>query len=78
MGFPITETNTKIHCKVFKDNSGALEIAKIHKYRQRTKHLNFNQHHFQDYMMRGEISVHPNSTECQLADYLMKPKMFTH
>jgi hypothetical protein len=42
MGFPITGANAKMHCQVFEDNSGALEIAKIHKYRPRTKHLNVN------------------------------------
>jgi len=73
MGFQITKANAKIHCKVFEDNSGALEIAKIHKYRPRTKHLNVKLHHFRDYVTRGEISINPISTEHQLADYLTKP-----
>ena len=73
MGFPITKANAKIRCKVFEDNSGALEIAKIHKYRPRTKHLNVKLHHFRDYVTRGEISINPIGTEYQLADYLTKP-----
>jgi hypothetical protein len=40
MDFPIPGAIVKMHCKVFEDNSGTLEIVKIHKYRLRTKHLN--------------------------------------
>jgi hypothetical protein len=28
--FPIRGTTPKIHCKVFEDNSGALEMAQVH------------------------------------------------
>jgi hypothetical protein len=63
MGIPITGANAKMHCKVFEDNSGALEIAKIHKYRPRTKHLNVKLHHFRDYVTRGEITINPIDTK---------------
>ena len=71
--FPIGKTNAAIHCKVFEDNSGALEMAKTHKYRPRTKHLNVKYHHFRDYITRGSISVHKIDTSDQCADYLTKP-----
>jgi hypothetical protein len=71
--FPIKQTKPQIHCKVFEDNSGALEMAKTHKYRPRTKHLNVKLHHFRDYVTRGEISIHKIDTKEQLADYLTKP-----
>jgi hypothetical protein len=71
-GFPIRSTIPKMHCKVFEDNSGALEMATTHKYRPRTKHLNVKLHHFRDYITRGEITVHPIDTSNQLADYLTK------
>ena len=71
--FPIFKTKPKIHCQVFEDNSGALEMAKTHKYRPRTKHLNVKLHHFRDYVTRGEISIHKIDTKKQLADYLTKP-----
>jgi hypothetical protein len=54
-------------------SKGALEIAKTHKYRPRTKHLNVKLHHFQDYVNRGEILIHPIDTTMQQADYLTKP-----
>jgi hypothetical protein len=62
-----------IHCKVFEDNSGALEMAKVHKYRPRTKHLNVKLHHFRSYVERKEVTIHPIDTSMQLADYLTKP-----
>jgi hypothetical protein len=34
----------KVHCKVFEDNGGAIEIAKVPKMRPRTKHLNIKYH----------------------------------
>ena len=72
-GFPIASTSPKIHCRVFEDNSGALVMAKVHKYRPRTKHLNVKLHHFRDYVVREEISIHPIDTALQPADYLTKP-----
>ena len=71
--FPILSTKPKLHCKIFEDNSGALEMAKTHKYRPRTKHLNVKLHHFRDYVTRGEISIHKIDTKEQRADYLTKP-----
>ena len=68
-----TNPKPKVLCKVFEDNSGALEMAKNYKYRPRTKHLNIKYHHFRDYVERGEISVHKIDTSEQLADYLTKP-----
>ena len=72
-GFGIKSTKPNVHCKVFEDNSGALEIAMNHKYRPRTKHLNVKLHHFRDYVTRGEITVTKVDTGQQLADYLTKP-----
>ena len=74
--FPIMKTTPKLHCKVFEDNSGALEMAKTHKYRPCTKHLNVKLHHFRDYMERGKVIIKEIGTKYQLADYLTKPLDF--
>jgi hypothetical protein len=66
MGFLIMGANVKMHCKVFEDNSGAMEIAKIHKYRPRTKHLNVKLHHFCDFITRGYISINQINTNKHL------------
>jgi hypothetical protein len=47
-GYPISTTQARVHCRVFEDNSGALEMARVHKYRPRTKHLNVKLHHSRD------------------------------
>mmetsp|Transcript_22323 Transcript_22323/g.48518 ORF Transcript_22323/g.48518 Transcript_22323/m.48518 type:complete len:523 (+) Transcript_22323:114-1682(+) len=72
-GFEVGSSQAQVHCKVFEDNSGALEIAKEHKYRPRTKHINVKYHHFRDYVDRKEISIHKIDTLDQLADMLTKP-----
>ena len=73
LGFSLGSTKPRVHCKVFEDNSGALEMAKVHKYRARTKHLNTKLHHFRDYVSWDNILIHAISTVDQLADYLTKP-----
>ena len=72
-GFPVTPHQAKVHCKVFEDNSGAIEIAKEKKFRPRTKHINCRFHHFRSYIDSKEISIHYISSEDQPADYLTKP-----
>ena len=72
-GFDINDQKTKVHCKVFEDNSGAIEIAREDKYRPRTKHLNIRLHHFRTYIENGSLSVHKIDSKDQPADLLNKP-----
>ena len=62
----------RVHCKVFEDNSGALEMAKIHKYRPRTKHLNVKYHHFREHVAKKLVSVCHIATDKQQADIFTK------
>jgi hypothetical protein len=39
-GVPVLNAKPKVHCEVFEDNAGAIEIANVPKMRPRTKHLN--------------------------------------
>ena len=71
-GYKVGDSEGRIYCRVFEDNSGALEMANTHKYRPRTKHLNVKLHHFRDYVSRKEITVHPIDTKKQPADILTK------
>jgi hypothetical protein len=73
MRLPIRPLSPKIHCKVFEDNTGAIEIAKVPKMRPRTKHLNIKYHHFRSFVLDGSISVHHVSTDQQVADIFTKP-----
>ena len=72
-GFPVTKSKAEVHCKVFEDNSGAIEMARVHKFRPRTKHLNVKLHHFRSYVDNNRISIHAIESSKQLADYLTKP-----
>jgi hypothetical protein len=44
------------------DNRRALQMARVHKHRPRTKHLNVKLHHFRDYIKRKGISIHHSPT----------------
>ena len=72
-GFDVLDHKVKFHCRVFEDNSGAIEMAVVHKWRPRTKHLATKLHHFRSYVNYGKISVHKIDTSLQPADVLTKP-----
>jgi hypothetical protein len=57
---------------MFEDNSGTIEITKVKKYRPRTKHINTQYHHFQQYVDEGKVIIEYISTKNQLADLLTK------
>ena len=71
-GIPVGTTKPKVFCRVFEDNSGALEIASVPKMRPRTKTINIKYHHFRQYVDRGEIEIHAIKTEDNPADILTK------
>ncbi len=60
------------NCKVFEDNSGALELARLSKLRPRTKHINVWYHHFCEHVPKGLIKIFPIDTKDQIADALTK------
>ncbi len=65
---PVLTNPPKIHCKVFEDNAGAIEIAKVPKMRPRTKHLNIKYHHFKEEVKKGTVSIYHVGTKDQIAD----------
>ena len=71
-GFAVGSPVAKVHCRVFEDNSGALEMAKEHKFWPRTKHINVKLHHFRSYIDSGKITIHKIDTLEQNANYLTK------
>ena len=71
-GYTIITSPPKVHCKVFEDNAGCLEMARLPKMRPRTKHLCVKLHHFREHMRKGRISIHKVPTELQLADIATK------
>jgi hypothetical protein len=71
-GVPIEPAVPEVHCKVFEDNSGALEMAKVPKVRPRTKFLNVKLHHFRSWVERKALSLFKCTTEDQQADIFNK------
>ena len=45
-GFQVICAQPSIYCKVFEDNTGALELAQLPKLHPRTKHISVCYHHF--------------------------------
>ena len=72
-GFRVIATVPNVFCKVFEDNSGALELARLPKLRPRTKHINVVYHHFREHVRNGLIKIYPIGTKEQTADVLTKP-----
>jgi hypothetical protein len=72
-GIQALNATPKIHCKVFEDNAGAIEIANLPKMRPRTKHLNIKYHHFREEVRTGTISIYHTRTDDQIADIFTKP-----
>jgi hypothetical protein len=72
-GISFINTKPKVHCTVFEDNEGAIEIASVPKMRPRTKHLNLKYHHFREEVKKGTISIYHVSTKDQMADIFTKP-----
>ena len=71
-GFQVICTQPYVYCKVFEDNSGALELARLPKMRPCTKHINVCYHHFREHVQNGLIKIFPVGTKDQMADILTK------
>ncbi len=64
-------TEPNVYCKVFEDNSGALELTKLPKLRPCTKHINMCYHHFHKHVRSGLIKIFPIDTKVQIADIIL-------
>jgi hypothetical protein len=72
-GIKLLSEPPRIHCHVFEDNSGALEMVTVHKFRPRTKHLAVKEwHHFRRHASTGNISIHKIDMLMQPVDTLTK------
>jgi len=78
-GVKLVTSQPKIQCKMFEDNAGAIELAKLPKLRPRTKHMAIQYHHFRTWTVQGlngeepKIKVEYVPTTLQEADILTKP-----
>jgi hypothetical protein len=72
-GIPVLTKPPKIHCKVFEDNEGAIEIAKVPKMRPRTNHLKIKYHHFREEVKKGAVSIYHVGAKEQMQTYSPNP-----
>lgn len=72
-GIDIDVNKAIVKCTVFEDNEGAAEIATVHKFRARTKHIHLKYHHFREHVTSGLIKIEKVPTTKQLADIFTKP-----
>jgi hypothetical protein len=70
--FKVICTQPYVYCKVFEDNSGTLELARLPKLCPKTKHINVCYHHFLQTCAQGLIKIFPIDTKDQIADALTK------
>ena len=62
----------QMHCTLFEDNNGALELAKAPRYRPRTKHIAVKYHHFREKVKNGIVRISPIDTREQITDQFTK------
>jgi hypothetical protein len=72
--FKVLCTEHYVYYKIFEDNSGALELARLPKLCPWTKHINVCYHHFSEYVQKRLIKIFPTDTKDQIADVLTKPQ----
>ena len=80
-GLDVDYLPPNIHCTMFKDKSGALELARLPKIHPRTKHINQSFHHFREHVEHQDIIIKARPIEHQIGDILNKPlaeSAFTH
>jgi hypothetical protein len=71
-GFQVICTKPYVYCKVFEDNSCALELTGLPKLCPCTKHINVCYHHFREHVRNRLIKIFPVGTKNQIADALTK------
>ena len=74
----IGDGSAKLACKLFEDNSGAVELANVPKMRPRTKHINLVYHHFRSHVKthanpNGDDTITYLETGDQIPDIFTKP-----
>ena len=69
---PNSEQTPILHCSVYEDNQGCIDLVKTPKIRPRTKHIAIKYHHFRKHVLNKTISVQYVDTTNQIADIFTK------
>ena len=69
-GIVVTNNKPVVTNKIYKNDSGVLEIAKVYKFQPCTKHINTKLYHFYHYVEQVRIRINIIDTTNQQTDYL--------
>ena len=72
-GHDLHVATTKVHCRIFEDNLGTIQIAQEIRIQPWTKHINQKYWHFVSYLKSSLLSIEWIRSGDQLADALTKP-----
>ena len=64
---PREDAIPKVHCTIFEDNKGCIDLVKAPRMRPRTKHIALKYHHFRAHIGKT-ISINYIDTKDQIAD----------
>ena len=53
--FPTNKDTPTLHCTVFEDNKGCIDLVKVPRMRPRTKHIGLKYHHFRRHVVNKTI-----------------------
>lgn len=68
----IRGSNPILHCTLFEDNKGCIDLVKAPRMRPRTKHIALKYHHFRRFVKDKIISIEYVDTKEQIADIFTK------
>ena len=69
---PFEDKAPTIHCTIFEDNMGCMDLVKTPRMRPRTKHIALKYHHFRSSVKSGSVSIQYIETHDQIADIFTK------
>jgi len=67
-----TSNTPMVHCAIFDDNKGCINLVNAPKMRPCTKHIALKYHHFRSFVQDKTISIQYIETSLQLADIFTK------
>ena len=73
MIIPSEVTRPIVHCSVFEDNKGCIDLVKTPRIRPRTKHIALKYHNFRKHVNDKTISIQYVETQDQIVDIFTKP-----
>ena len=69
---PMLSGSPKVHCTIFQDNQGCIDLVKCPKMRPQTKHIALKYHHFRQHVLEGIVTVERIDTKNQQAGIFTK------